>query len=130
MHFVCLSRGLYSYKSPLFFNPKLGLKNSPAKALSRIKHFARCDEHPKGFALWKPTNFCVQKFDKKPYFLHQLCCTEITLNPGNPNIMNLSAQFSITLDTNRCVILGVTMLHSVGLLSLKQYALDFAYLRL
>ena len=25
-------RGLFSYKSPLFFNPKLGLKNSPAKA--------------------------------------------------------------------------------------------------
>ena len=27
-----LSRGLFTYKSPLFFNPKLGLKNSPAKA--------------------------------------------------------------------------------------------------
>ena len=25
-------RGLFSYKSPLFFNPKLGLKNSPTKA--------------------------------------------------------------------------------------------------
>ena len=27
-----LSRGLFTYKSPLFFNPKFGLKNSPAKA--------------------------------------------------------------------------------------------------
>ena len=69
--------------------------------------------------------------DENFYFtLHQFCCTEITLNPGNPNIMNFSAQFSITLDTNRCVILGVTMLHSVSLLSLKQYALDFTDLRL
>ena len=32
VHIVCLSRGLFSYKSPLFFNPIFGLKNSPAKA--------------------------------------------------------------------------------------------------
>ena len=28
-------------------------------------HTLRC---AKGFALWKPTNFCVQKFDKKLLF--------------------------------------------------------------
>ena len=33
MQIGCLSRGLFSYKSPLFCNPKLGLQNSPAKAL-------------------------------------------------------------------------------------------------
>ena len=33
MQIGCLSRGLFSYKSPLFCHPKLGLQNSPAKAL-------------------------------------------------------------------------------------------------
>ena len=61
-------RGLFSYKSPLFFNPNFGLKNSPAKALLRLKCFALCGVRPKASPL-DTTNFCVQKFDKKLYFL-------------------------------------------------------------
>ena len=55
VHIVCLSRGLFSYKSPLFFNPNLGLKNSPTKALSRIKSFDRCDERLKALPLESAT---------------------------------------------------------------------------
>ena len=33
--------------------------------MHKVPHTAVC---AKGFALWKPTNFCVQKFDKKLLF--------------------------------------------------------------
>ena len=51
MRVVCSLRGLFSYKSPLFFNPSFGLKNSPAKALPRTKCFALCGVRPKTLSL-------------------------------------------------------------------------------
>ena len=57
MRVICLSRGLFSCKSPLFFNPNFGLKNSPTNALSRIRSFARCNERPEALPLDTAT-FC------------------------------------------------------------------------
>ena len=48
---VCSLRGLFSYKSPLFFNPSFVLKNSPAKALPRTMCFALCGVRPKTLSL-------------------------------------------------------------------------------
>ena len=66
MRVVCFSRGLFSYKSPLFFNPNFGLKNSPAKAPDD-KPFARCDERPKALPL-DTTNFLKKVRSKTSIF--------------------------------------------------------------
>ena len=70
MQIGCLSRGLFSYKSPLFCNPKLGLQNSPAKALDD-KDVSSSAELDQRLCLWKPQPF-EKGWRKLLFFPHKL----------------------------------------------------------
>ena len=69
-----LSRGLFTYKSPLFFNPKLGLKNSPAKAPDD-KSVPPSAEGVKGLCPFE-THHLLEKVDEKLSFTLSKLCTQ------------------------------------------------------
>ena len=56
VHIVCLSRGIFSFKIPLCFNPTLGLKHSPQNAPDD-KGFSPSAEGDQRRCLWKPPPF-------------------------------------------------------------------------